>query len=231
MRIARANPSRGTSSRSCRRSVPVKRMVFHEITKEAVEWAAREPSRARPTVGRCTGGAPDPRPAVRLRGLARAVAQGAPSSVGGPRAERCNADHRRNESASAWRSVRRPTGTSKACSKQIRPGTNQPRSTRRSLSLDGARLATGKDFDRQRQAEACRRRRARRGGARGAGRGTRRGRVLGHFGRGEAVQAVARTRRSSRRRCSRKPVASSASRRSARCRLPSASTRTVTSPI
>ena len=46
--------------------VPVKRMVFHEITKGGHPGRRREPARDRPRAGRCSGGAAHPRPAVRL---------------------------------------------------------------------------------------------------------------------------------------------------------------------
>ena len=69
--------------------VPVHRMVFHEITKDAIRAAVELAARARSAAGRCAGGAPHYRPALRLRGLAGAVEEGhvrplgRPGSVGG----------------------------------------------------------------------------------------------------------------------------------------------------
>ena len=42
-KTAKAKPSAGTCSRRCRRNVPVKRMVFHEITRAAIEEAVANP--------------------------------------------------------------------------------------------------------------------------------------------------------------------------------------------
>ena len=55
----------------------------------------RPSPRARPPPGRRAGGATDPRPSLRLRGLAGAVAKGRQRPVRRPRAERGHADRRR----------------------------------------------------------------------------------------------------------------------------------------
>ena len=64
--------------------VPVHRMVFHEITKAGDPGRGRQPPRARHGPGRGAGGPPDPRPALRLRGLPGAVAQGHVGTLGRP---------------------------------------------------------------------------------------------------------------------------------------------------
>ena len=56
--------------------VPVRRMVFHEITKDAITRALERHAEHRRAAGRRAGDAPDPRPPLRLRGLARAVEEG-----------------------------------------------------------------------------------------------------------------------------------------------------------
>ncbi len=69
--------------------VPVRRMVFHEITKQAIHAAVEHPARHRHGPRRGPGGAADPRPALRLRGLPGAVEEGhvrpvrRPGAVGG----------------------------------------------------------------------------------------------------------------------------------------------------
>ena len=68
--------------------VPVHRMVFHEITKDAIQAAVAQPARAEPAPGRRPGDPPHPRPALRLRGLAGAVEEGHAAAVGRPRAVR-----------------------------------------------------------------------------------------------------------------------------------------------
>ena len=55
--------------------VPVKRMVFHEITRGSDPAGGRQLARARPAPGRRSGDEEDPRPAVRLRSKPRPVAQ------------------------------------------------------------------------------------------------------------------------------------------------------------
>ena len=67
--------------------VPVKRMVFHEITKAAIDHAVEQPARHRLRPGRRRRDPPHPRPPLRLRGVAGAVAAGQPRPVGRPGAE------------------------------------------------------------------------------------------------------------------------------------------------
>ena len=76
-------------------NVPVKRMVFHEITSEAIAGRDRELARPRHEAGRGAGGPADPRPARRLRGVERRVPPHRPRHVGGARAERRDAPRRR----------------------------------------------------------------------------------------------------------------------------------------
>ena len=58
------------------KDIPVKRMVFHEITKPAIQAAVDNPRRSRHGPRRGPGGPPDPRPPLRLRGLPGAVEEG-----------------------------------------------------------------------------------------------------------------------------------------------------------
>ena len=75
--------------------VPIKRMVFHEITARRAAARRGGVARPRPPPGRRPGGAAHPRPPVRLRGVAGAVEEGDAAAVGGPRPERGHADDRR----------------------------------------------------------------------------------------------------------------------------------------
>ena len=52
--------------------VPVKRMVFHEITREAIHAPSTRPATST-AAGRRAGGPAHPRPPLRLRGVARAA--------------------------------------------------------------------------------------------------------------------------------------------------------------
>ncbi len=75
--------------------VPVHRLVFHEITEEAIREALAQPAADRPGPGSGPGGAADHRPAVRLRRLAAVVAEDSPAAFGRPGAERRRAADRR----------------------------------------------------------------------------------------------------------------------------------------
>ena len=66
--------------------VPVRRMVFHEITPGRHRRGRRQPARDQQRPGRGPGGTPHPRPALRLRGLAGAVEEGDERPVGRARA-------------------------------------------------------------------------------------------------------------------------------------------------
>ena len=63
--------------------VPIRRMVFHEITRSAIQAAVANP-REIDRAGRRPGGASHPRPALRLRGLPGAVEEGHAEAVGRP---------------------------------------------------------------------------------------------------------------------------------------------------
>ena len=95
MRTARARPSPGTSQEILKPKVPVHRMVFHEITKDAIQRGRRQPARAEPAPRRRPGDPPHPRPPLRLRGLAGAVEEGHAAAVGRPRAVRRDPARRR----------------------------------------------------------------------------------------------------------------------------------------
>ena len=75
--------------------VPVKRMVFHEITNDAIADAIDELARPRHEAGRGAGGSSHPRPPRRLRGVERRVPPHRTRHVGRTRAERRDATRRR----------------------------------------------------------------------------------------------------------------------------------------
>ena len=87
--------------------VPVRRMVFHEITKDAIKRALDETRDDRRAARRRPGDAADPRPALRLRGLAGALAEGDAGPLGRPRAVGRDAPRRRAR-ARADRASSRP---------------------------------------------------------------------------------------------------------------------------
>ncbi len=71
--------------------VPVHRMVFHEITPQAISAAVESPRADRHGPRRGPGGAAHPRPPLRLRGQPGAVAQGDVGPLRRPRAVRRDA--------------------------------------------------------------------------------------------------------------------------------------------
>ena len=92
--------------------VPVKRMVFHEITAVGHRPRRQQPAGHRLRPRRRRRDPAHPRPPVRLRGVAGAVAAGQPGPVGRARAEPVDPPDRRAR-ARAHRLRRRPaTGTS-----------------------------------------------------------------------------------------------------------------------
>ena len=70
-------------------------MVFHEITKSAIDHGDRQPARHRLRPRRRRRDPPHPRPAVRLRGVAGPVAAGQPRPVGRARPEPLDPPDRR----------------------------------------------------------------------------------------------------------------------------------------
>ena len=177
--------------------VPVKRMVFHEITPAAIREAATPSARARRQPGRRPGDPTHPRPALRLRGLAGAVEEGHAEAVGRPgavgghpdrRRARARADgvpvrhllgHRRPvPSGGRWSTVRRGAGHRSADASWRPARTTSTPATGRLLDPDTACC--------------CSTRTARAGGGRLTGRPDRRG-VLGG---GEALHPQAVCRRS-----------------------------------
>ncbi len=130
--------------------VPVRRMVFHEITPQAIQHAVETPARARPGAGRRAGDPPRPRPPLRLRGQPGPVEEGHAEAVGGPRAVGGDPRRRRARARADGASGRRSTGTSRATSSPPPTrATRPPRasSPRRCTRLDGKRLATGASFE------------------------------------------------------------------------------------
>ena len=176
-RTARARPSRGTCCEELKPKVPVKRMVFHEITREAIRAAVAQPARPRHRPGRRPGDPPHPRPALRLRGLARCCGR---RSCRGCRPAACSRSPpgwSSTASASGSRSAPPPTATS-------RPPSTPARTPSRATFT--ARLTT-------------RRRRAGRPGPRlRLGRARSTGKDLLHLDRGQ--------RRAARRRAAGAPV-------------------------
>ena len=90
--------------------VPVKRMVFHEITKAAIDHAVNNPRGHRLRARRRRRDPPHPRPPLRLRGVARAVAAGQPGPVGGAGPEPVDPAHRRTRARAHRVRVRRLLG-------------------------------------------------------------------------------------------------------------------------
>ena len=186
--------------------VPVKRMVFHEITREAIQRARRQHPRARRPAGRRAGDPPHPRPAVRLRGQPGAVAQGPPGPVRRPRAVRRDPAGRRARAGADGVRSRRLLGRRR---RLRRRDARADRSPPRLTAVDGARVATGRDFaddgtlttaKATPHLDEAARHRPRRRPARRRRSPSRRVET--------SRTRAARPRRSPRRRCSRRPRAS-----------------------
>ena len=186
-RTARARPSRGTCSRCSTRRSRSSAWCSTRSPSDAIRAGGRADPRPRPEPGRRAGDPPHPRPALRLRGLARCCGR---RSCRGCRPAGCSPSppgSSSSASASGSRSAPRRTGTSRACS------TPAPFDARL-VAVDGARVAQGRDFDTEasckRRADAAStstRRRATSLAAALRGRGVR-----GPLARGQAVQALAR---------------------------------------
>ena len=106
--------------------IPVRRMVFHEITKTAIDAAVANPRGIDYGPRRRRRDPPPARPAVRLRGLAGAVAAGQPGPVRRARAVPVGPPRSSSASASGSPSSPPATGTSTSCS----PATATRRSPR-----------------------------------------------------------------------------------------------------
>ena len=130
----------------------MKRMVFHEITPEAIQRRHRRPPRPRPPAGRRPGGPPHPRPPLRLRGHPRPVEEGAARALGRAGAERRH-PHRRRARAGAHALPAAAYWDLEAMFAGGDP--DRPTFAATLVAVDGTRLATGKDFDEDGRAAAA----------------------------------------------------------------------------
>ena len=128
--------------------VPVHRMVFHEITKDAIQRRRRQPARAQPAHGRRPGDPPHPRPPLRLRGLAGPVEEGHAAAVGRPCPVRRHPARRRAGARAHRLPLRRVLGPDRHLRHRPRRGRLRPlaRSVARLNTVDGRRVAQGRDF-------------------------------------------------------------------------------------
>ena len=193
------------------KGMPVERVTFNAITKDAVQTAHAPAARDRPGAGRRLSGPPRARLSRRLHPLAGALAQAARRPLGRPRAVGGAAPRLR------------PRARDRDLPAAANTGRSSRRSRRRTARVFDARLvgADGKKIT------APRHRQGRGGGSLQA---RPRARDLhGRERRGEARQAPPLRRPSRPRPCSRRPRASSASRRRRPCASRSGSTRASTS--
>ena len=137
-RTARARRSAGTSLEHLKPKVPVKRMVFHEITAGRHRPRRQQPAGHRLRPRRRRRDPPHPRPAVRLRGVAGAVAAGQPRPVGRPGAEPVDPPDRRAR-ARAHRLRRR-----RLLGHRADDGDRARRSPPTLVAVDGTRVATAR---------------------------------------------------------------------------------------
>ena len=115
-------------------------MVFHEITRDAIQRALERHARHRRAPRRRAGDAPDPRPPLRLRGLAGPLEEGHAAASPPVACSRSRRGSSSSASASASRSSPPRTGTSLAI---VRPRlVRRPGSSRST----GKRVAQGRDF-------------------------------------------------------------------------------------
>ena len=138
--------------------VPVKRMVFHEITKEAIQRAVNNTRDLDTAPGRRPGDPPHPRPPLRLRGLARCCGARSRPGLSAGRvqsvATRLVVERERERMAfvraSYWdvegdfTPERRPTSqfTARLTPGRRRPGGHRPRLRRRRRAQDTRRSST-----------------------------------------------------------------------------------------
>ena len=222
-KTARARRSPGISREVLKPKVPVRRMVFHEITAAAIERALDETREIDDAARRRAGDPAHPRPPLRLRGLAGALAkvmQGLSAGRVQSVATRLVVERERERmafvAAEYWDIVAHASS----------PATF----TARLAAVDGERVAQGRDFGRDGKLTRRRRRAARRGRrARARGRARRRGL------RGRSVEGKPYTPppggavHDLDAAAGGEPQAAALAR-SRRCASPSASTRTATSP-
>ena len=127
------------------KNIPVHRMVFHEITKPAIQAAVANPREINDGPRRGPGGAPDPRPPLRLRGQPGAVAQGDVAACPPAASSPSRPGWSSTASGSGWRfrvaSYWDLEGTFDAGAKH-----EQRMFPARLHSVDGARVARGSDF-------------------------------------------------------------------------------------
>ena len=122
--------------------VPVRRIVFHEITEEAVHEALANARDVDENLVRGAGEPPHPRSAVRLHAVAGAVEEGADRPQRRPRAERRRPADRR----ARGRAARVPHGAllgPRSAARRPRAASSPPRWSASATD----RVATGKDFD------------------------------------------------------------------------------------
>ena len=124
-------------------------MVFHEITPAAIRARHRQPPRDRPPPGRRPGGPAHPRPPLRLRGVAGAVAQGAAASCRPAGSRASPPASSSSASGSACASSRASYWDLDGHVPSTAPADGERPSAPAWSPLDGARVATGKDFDAQ----------------------------------------------------------------------------------
>ena len=139
-RRSRRRGDRLAPRRRCSKpKVPVRRMVFHEITKPAIEHALDRDARHRRSARRRAGDAPHPRPPLRLRGLAGALAEDHAGPLRRPRAVGRDAPRRRARARADAVRRRRLLG-------HRRDASTPATFTARLAAVDGKRVAQGRDF-------------------------------------------------------------------------------------
>ena len=122
--------------------VPVRRIVFHEITEEAVREALAVGARPRREPGEGAGEPPHPGPALRLHAVAGALEEGGDGPERGPRPERGGAPAGRARGSAPGVPHQRLLGH-RGDADRTAAASSPPRSC---ASAD-ERVATGKDFD------------------------------------------------------------------------------------
>ena len=181
-RTARARRSPGTWCRCSKPKVPVRRMVFHEITTHAIAAAAEShaTSTSASSTRRRRAASSTGSTATRSH---RSCGRRSPPGCRRVGCSRWRPDSWSSASASAWRS-------SSADYWDIAGVFDPQRFTATLVGVDGRRVARGSDFDDRAQLKKSDRGRARRGRRHAPGRVTGRGRPLRPLGGGEAVPQV-----------------------------------------